>query len=475
MVSSGLLLAIFIGRWLQTEYTSAKNDLSKTIFEEFIDANRKVTDSLIANKLIYPILNDTNGFKINTIARRDVSETGDSIQIITTTAFGDSMPANIDIKGIHENINQENFKLEFTTDSNDLLYQGVKLFITEMKGKRGEHGFFRDMMEAKDTLLLQTLFAANLDSSKIDVSPVWVSGREEQLFPPPPFYYPSNLLNKPYGVEIRNYNTYLIRGMIPEFIFSFLLLSIITLAFIFSYRNMRNQMRLATMKDDLISNISHELKTPVATVKVAIEAMQQMDPALSRDRFTNYLGMAEQEISRLDLLVSKIMNGILLENGKQVFQEETINPVIIIEEAIGGMQVLSQQQQGSLAFNNHAYQGFIIGDSLHIKGVLFNLIENALKYGGPNPQVSVDLAHTATNTIITVSDKGYGIPEEYLNKVFDKFFRVPDGNKHNIKGYGLGLNYAAAVMAASNGKISVKNNETGGCTFTLTFPNYEQN
>ncbi len=470
MVAGGLLLSLFIGRWLQTEYTSAKMELSKDLFEQFMDANRRLTDSLIANKFITPILNDTSGFKINTVARREIDHNGDSIRIITSTAFGDSMPATIQLEGMDENMHNESFDIKFTTDSNYRLVQGVRLFISEMSSKAGEPGFFSGMMSPSDTVLLQAYFAANLDSNKFDVKPVWVSGRNEKSFPPPMFYYQSKLMTAPYGVEIQAYNAFILKGMVPEFISGCLLLLVITFAFIFSYRNIRNQMRLAVLKDDLISNISHELKTPVATVKVAIEAMQQMDPNTQKDKMHNYLGMAAQEISRLDLLVNKVMNSILLDNGKQIFQSEQINPVAIIEEAVLGMQVQAAQKSGVITFLPHSFTGNIIGDSLHIKGVLFNLIENSLKYSGENPSITIALFNDNSGTKISITDNGPGIPEAYLSKVFDKFFRVPDGNKHNTKGYGLGLYYAAQVMRASGGNITVNNNTNKGCTFTLTFP-----
>jgi len=112
---------------------------------------------------------------------------------------------------------------------------------------------------------------------------------------------------------------------------------------------------------------------------------------------------------------------------------------------------------------------FVDADKLHVHGVLVNLIDNSLKYTCKKPKISIDLTQNEKETILTISDNGIGIPDEYLNKVFDKFFRVPTGDKHNVKGYGLGLNYAALVMKHHGGKISVENLDEGGCRFTLNF------
>lgn len=470
MVVGGLLLMLFIGRWLQTEFNTAKFELNKDIFEQFIDAKTRLTDTLIAKNLIQPILDDTAGFKIETFAKKGVAPNGDSVQIITSTAFGDTMPQLVEIKGEPLTFQQESFNVEFSNDSSDILVQSVKMFITEINKNETKRGFFTEILSVEDTTQLQSFFFANLVNNNIDVKPVWVAGRAEKMFPPPMFYYESHMLPSPYGVEIQQYNGYLVKTLLPEIIFSLLLISVITLAFIFSYRNIRNQMRLAVLKDDLISNISHELKTPVATVKVAIEALQHMNPQQQQEKMTNYLGMATQEINRLDLLVNKVMNSILLDNGKQVFQSEPIALKNIVEEAILGMQMQVQQKGGNIQFITGNTEGNIVGDSLHIKGVIFNLIENSLKYSNEEPQIDIQLNEDKGKVILTIADNGPGIPEAYTHKIFEKFFRVPSGNKHNIKGYGLGLYYAAQVMQQSGGSISVANNLTKGCTFTLVFP-----
>lgn len=469
MVASALLLMLFIGRWLQTEFTAAKEDLQKDIFEQFIDARSRVTDSILAKNLINPILKDSLKFKISSTTIQNSSHLGDSIEIFRN-ATNDSMAEIVELRGPVEPLNADNFRIEIRNDTVDELYQGVKMFITEFSGKAGEHGFMREFIVAGDTSMLQSYFAQNLVDEHISVTPIWVSGREEKMFPPPLFYFESRMFDTPYGVEIQDYNQFILKSIIPEIIFGLILITVITFAFIFSYRNIRNQMRLAVLKDDLISNISHELKTPVATVKVAIEALQQMDPVTQQDKMTNYLGMASQEVSRLDLLVNKVMNSILLDNGRQVFTQEEINPVTIIEEAITAMQIQAIQKGGHIKLTAPEHPQPIIGDTLHIKGVVFNLIENSLKYSDTVPEIQVNIFADDTKVFITISDNGPGIPEDYKHKIFEKFFRVPSGNKHNIKGYGLGLYYAAEVMQQMGGTIAVKNNTDKGCTFTLTFP-----
>jgi signal transduction histidine kinase len=134
------------------------------------------------------------------------------------------------------------------------------------------------------------------------------------------------------------------------------------------------------------------------------------------------------------------------------------------------MQIRIAQQQAQVKVDFSGSDFSIKADSLHLQGVLNSLLDNSLNYCEQTPSVFIWLEEQSSTVILTVSDNGIGIPEEYLNRVFDKFFRVPSGNRHNVKGYGLGLSYAASVMQQLNGSISVRNNPEGGCTFTLTFP-----
>lgn len=465
MSAGGLLLLLFIWRWLQTEYITEKMELQKDLFDQFVSARTRMTDTIIAKNLIEPILRSPNGFKVSGL--KDKMHSGDSIRIITEDIRGTNIP--------QQDWNDTNLpptaqiEMQVVNDSVDVLYQGVKLFISKV-GPGGEHNFFEKYITSGDTLMLQTYYEENLKTQGIDVKTVWVKDKSIPGFPPPLFYFESHFFDFPYGVQIEQFNTFIFKQITPQIIFAFLLLTVITTAFIFSFRSLRSQMRLAALKDDLISNISHELKTPVATVKVAVEAMQQMDPVEKKDKMKNYLEMASQEINRLDMLVNKVMNSILLDNGKQVFRIEKINLDQLVEETIQSMRVQVEQRNAVIHFESAGENNFISGDPFHIKGVLYNLVENSLKYGGEHPEIKISIRHSANHILLLCSDNGPGIPEAYVSRLFEKFFRVPSGNDHSIKGYGLGLYYAAQVMHESGGTIEVKNNPDQGCTFILKFP-----
>lgn len=465
MITSGLLLALFVARWLQSEYNSERDELQKTIFEQFIAAKSRVTDTLISKNLIDPILNSPGGFKLETVDKWHMES--DTVKVITSNLNTDSlhrMPKDSDDL-------QLSYKVSIEEDSN-ILYNGVKLFIREMHGPEMEDRFFERYIDPGDTTMLKTFFAQNLDSLHINVKQVWTSEQTDREVPHRPFFYESHFFESPFAVRIEGYNRYITAQITPQFIFAVLLLLSVITAFVFSYRSLRSQMRLAEMKDDLMSNISHELKTPVATVKVALEAIMQMDATEQKEKMKDYLRMAAQETDRLDLLVSKVMNSIISDNGKQLYRKEVTDLALLIDETIATVQLQLKQSAAEIHFTNETKQAPILADAMHIKGVLYNLIDNSIKYGGQGVQIQISLSRTEHEITLLFSDNGAGIPDEYRNRIFDKFFRVPAAEGHLIKGSGLGLYYAAQVMRQSGGSIQVKNNSGSGVSFTLKFPVY---
>ena len=181
--------------------------------------------------------------------------------------------------------------------------------------------------------------------------------------------------------------------------------------------------------------------------------------------------MAHSEMNRLDLLVNQVLNNSALEDGNSFIIPESIDLKIIVNEVLQSLQPRFEKQDVEINFECTNNSVIVDADSLHLHGVLVNLIDNSLKYSTAKAKISVNLTQNENEAILTIDDNGIGIPSEYIDKVFDKFFRVPNKDKHNVKGYGLGLNYAALVMQQHQGTISVKNLDEGGCRFTLILPN----
>lgn len=263
---------------------------------------------------------------------------------------------------------------------------------------------------------------------------------------------------------------FLLGNMIPQMGLSVLLVAFIAITFLFLYRNLLSQRRLALMKNDFISNITHELKTPIATVNVAIEALRNFDALRSPERTKEYLDISAAELQRLSLLVDKVLKLSMFENKDIELQKEDFDLKQLINEVIYTMRLQFEKQGATIDFKSMGPEFMIHGDRLHITSVIYNLFDNALKYSKGNPSIQVELASMANEMIFSVADQGIGIAPDYANKIFDKFFRVPSGDHHNIKGYGLGLSYAAEVVRKHQGSIELESELGKGSRFIVKLP-----
>ena len=475
MIVSEVLIAVFAVRWLYSEYNTEKMLLQKNLFEQFMSARSRVMDSVIAKNFIGPLLTENEGMRIRTMHHTGDSTGIDSLKVIAFNTHVDTIWKSRQAPELRLDENstsiRQNLTLELKTDSIDKdLYRGVKLFISKVAGPEGEAAYFNRHIETSDTALIQQYFSENLQQQNLNVKTLWIRNQPSTALPPPLFYFESRLFEEPYAAKIEDYNQFLLTSILSQLFFALLLLLITGFAFSLTYKSLRSQQRLAVLKDDFISNMSHELKTPLATMKVAVEAMREMDPVSKKETMQDYLGMTSQEITRLDLLINNIMNSMLIEHMQQPLRNETMNVEEAIENVLRSFKLNPAHEKMHFRLTADAGAMLIEADEVHVQGIFYNLIDNSLKYGGENVVMAVHLTQTPNQVIVTFSDNGPGIPQAYLHKVFDKFFRVPTGDRHNVKGYGLGLNYVAQVMKQLGGSVSAKNLQEGGCRFTLEFP-----
>jgi two-component system phosphate regulon sensor histidine kinase PhoR len=235
------------------------------------------------------------------------------------------------------------------------------------------------------------------------------------------------------------------------------------------YRNLLKQRRLAELKNEFISNITHELKTPIATVGVAIEALQNFNVTDNPQRTQEYLSISKNELQRLSLLVDKVLKLSMFEKKEMDMKPEPVNLSVIAGEVLASMRLQLEKYHATISKTEEG-NTTVEGDRLHLQSVIFNLVDNALKYGGENPAINIDIKDNSSTVTLTISDNGMGIPPEYRSKVFEKFFRVPHGDTHNAKGYGLGLSYVAQVVKKHNGTIELESQPGKGTTFIITLP-----
>ena len=277
-----------------------------------------------------------------------------------------------------------------------------------------------------------------------------------------------------YRLELGNVFPYLIKRITLPILFSLFLVGVTLVSFILLYRNLLKQQRLAEIKNEFISNITHELKTPIATVGVAIEALKNFNAMQNPERTKEYLDISANELQRLSLLVDKVLKLSMFEKKELELKKENFDMQELINEVLNIMKLQFEKHHADVSVKAEGNNFMIEADRLHITSVLYNLLDNALKYSGENPVIEVDLSALPRDIIeLKVSDNGIGIAKEYQRKIFDKFFRVPMGDRHNIKGYGLGLSYVSEIVRRHMGFITVHSEIGKGTTFTIKLPRRE--
>jgi two-component system phosphate regulon sensor histidine kinase PhoR len=277
-----------------------------------------------------------------------------------------------------------------------------------------------------------------------------------------------------YKLKVGNTFPYLIKRIRLPIVFSILLLGITILSFVLLYKNLLKQRRLAELKNDFISNITHELKTPIATVGVAIEALKNFNAIHDPQRTKEYLDISSNELQRLNLLVDKVLRLSMFEKKEMEFKKEPFDMQELINEVLNIMKLQFEKYHADVKVKTEDDNFMIEADRLHITSVLYNLLDNSLKYSRENPVIEIQLSALPRDIIeLKVSDNGIGIAREYQRKIFDKFFRVPMGDHHNIKGYGLGLSYVSEIVRRHMGFIVVDSEIGKGTTFTIKLPRKE--
>jgi two-component system, OmpR family, phosphate regulon sensor histidine kinase PhoR len=260
------------------------------------------------------------------------------------------------------------------------------------------------------------------------------------------------------------------RQMWPFLITSVIVIMILIFSFYLIMANNLKQKKLSVIKNDFISNMTHEFKTPISTISLASEMLGDNSIAQTPEKQQRYLQMIRDENKRLSVLVESILQTSILDKGEFKLKLSEVDVHDIINSAINNTHLLINQRKGSIQTFLKAQKYKLQADRVHLTNIIFNLIDNAIKYSKDIPEISISTFNTAEGIMIQVKDNGIGISKENQRKIFDKFYRVPTGNVHNVKGFGLGLSYVLAVVLKHNGTISVNSEPGKGSTFNVHLP-----
>ena len=443
MIFSLALLAVLEYLWLHNAYTNAHRDMEDQLTHVMFSNMRDVEDSLIFSRL--SAMTPGEGQSGKTIMNYFVSD-ADSSQ------SKDNCPASIHIQQ-----EGKNYKLrhpargmllkEIVGDSAAMDSPAVTVAALVMRHMRqadstGElAGYSLITWQGNDTVIREAMSRPQFD--------VFTSKKMA-------------LINPSYKADI-------FHELLPHMSFALFLWIMVAAAFYYIWVNLRKQIQLNALRDEFVSNITHELKTPITTVGVALESLH-MSGDLQNTQSHRYLDIGRSELARLSFLVDRILNS----RSPQVNYEK-LDIKKVLEEVMHRMKVQFDNRHADVDLHVDG-DGFLVsGDKAHMSGVFYNLFDNALKYSQGEPVIQVNLTKRDGDIKLDIEDQGIGIPPEYHDKIFEKLFRVPQQNRHDVKGHGLGLSYVADVIRQHHGQIGLVSVPGQGSTFTMTLPVWHEN
>ncbi|MDX9931959.1 MAG: HAMP domain-containing sensor histidine kinase [Bacteroidales bacterium] len=309
----------------------------------------------------------------------------------------------------------------------------------------------------RDTIILQSVpgFEERLRNSNFGY----------KLFPSDMFSSPDYLML--YFPHKRRYIYSEVSGML---MLSLFLVGVIAVSFFFILFNLLRQKRLSEMKTDFINNMTHEIKTPISTISLACEMLADQSASIDEEQRSGFIQIIADENKRLAAMAEKILQTAIIDQGRMDLKKEKTDIHRLIEKSVNNIKLWVNQKDGFVDVNLRAAHFFADVDPVHFENVIFNLLDNAIKYSPHHPQIFIGTENSNGHIVVTVRDNGIGIEKKELKKIFDSLYRVPTGNIHNVKGFGLGLCYVKAIISSHEGTINVESEVGRGTVFTIKIP-----
>jgi len=479
MISSQLLLTAFVAYWLLGQYREEKNLLHGQLKKEYFQVQDQLVDSMLMEHLVMPSLDDSVKIIVHSqeLMAEGIWMEHDTARLRMKGPVRE-LPEEIKIESFHVDASLphdsglRSIDLTSIISEEERMVRSVRLFINKNPGTfQSDTGMHFLAMQLDSCALLMEMELA-FEKNNWPFSLAWPSQDElkTEFTENRGIIVFGGLHGQAPPLQVGHFKAYLIQGIFPQILFALVLLLLSASAFVFTYRSLLRQQALNRLRDDFISNISHELKTPVSTVKIALEALQTFDMKKDPKVAGEYLGMADKELKRLETLVGKVLDHQMLDKPSLLLKQEPCDLGELTRSVLHTLEIAIREKGAQLSLEVQDGPCQVLADRVYVEGMIMNLLDNSLKYTGDTPEIAVLVTCEAKFIKLSVSDKGPGIPEEYKDQIFEKFFRIPDGDRHNTKGYGLGLNFASQVMALHGGSISFNNLPEGGCRFTLQFP-----
>jgi len=288
--------------------------------------------------------------------------------------------------------------------------------------------------------------------------------------------FPNDLVQKNNYVSVyfKERDTYIFKSMGTMTLISLALSFIVVLGFALTTHIMFKQKRLSLVKNDFVNNMTHELKTPISTISLASQMLKDDSIPDESKNIGNISNIIDDETKRLSCQVEKVLKTALFNKGKINIKPKELDVHRIIENVVKSFYLQVEQKSGAISKHLNAQNSAGYLDEVHFTNIIFNLLDNAIKYSFDQPKILVETRNIDSQLLIAVEDNGIGIKKKDYDKVFEQFYRVPTGNLHDVKGFGLGLNYVKKMVEEHGGKINLKSEYKKGTRFEIIIPQHNQ-
>ena len=253
-------------------------------------------------------------------------------------------------------------------------------------------------------------------------------------------------------------------------ILSAIFIFIIIVSFASALYQLIRQKQISEIKTDFINNMTHEFKTPIATINLAIDSIRNPKIIGDKDKIIRYAEMIREENKRMHAQVENVLRISKLEKNQLDLSKDVVDFHDIIEDALNHVDLIIRDREGKIKRNLEAMQTEILASKFHMTNVITNILDNAIKYSEGAPNIIVETVNAGNNIILKISDNGIGMSKNVQRKVFNKFYREQTGNIHNVKGHGLGLSYVKSIVERHQGNVYVESEKGKGSTFTVKLP-----
>jgi len=274
-------------------------------------------------------------------------------------------------------------------------------------------------------------------------------------------------------LQFPNQSSLVLASMKSSLLLSILFSIIIIATFYYALRLISKQKKLSDIKNDFINNTTHELKTPIATISLALDAMNNDALKTDETKRNTYMQIVKEENKKLNKHVERVLQMANLDKGEFEFNFTKVNVAVLLEQVIKNMQLQIEQKEANVVLRMSATKTIILADETHLGAVFLNLIDNALKYSNQHCQIEIDVLNIKSQLVVIVKDNGIGIDAKVKDKIFDKFYRVQGGYLHDVKGFGLGLSYLKSVLEAHHANIEVYSELGKGSEFMIQFKQHD--